>query len=324
MKIQLVDVDSSIPNIALMKISTYHKQIGDEIILTRLLRDYYPTRKRSIIDTTRHDITYVSCIFTTNKNSIDIFGNGNIIYGGTGINIDDKLPIYIDNCELDYSIYPECDYSIGFISRGCFRKCSFCFVPKKEGGLRQVACVKDIVKHKKVMFLDNNFLGLSNHKEILRELASLNIRFNFKQGLDIRIIDEETMNLISKSNIYGDITFAYDLIENKHIIEQNLILMASKVKAWRMKVFIYIHPDNKIEDIKHRIEFCVSNKILPYVMRDISCFEDKRSNFYVDLASWCNQVFAIKKLNFFQYLVRRHPNNNNRINNSINIYNEVI
>jgi hypothetical protein len=114
------------------------------------------------------DKTYASVVYSGNKEFIK---GKDIIFGGPGVDLTTVLPDEVDKCEPDYSIYPENNISYGFISRGCIRKCSFCVVSRKEGYIRQVANVDDIVRHKVVKFLDNNILALPNHKDILKEIA---------------------------------------------------------------------------------------------------------------------------------------------------------
>ena len=187
MKILLIDADSKIPNIPLMKLSTFHKGKGDLVVLNKLniTCDRRKKKKLILVDTSQYDIIYCSVVFESSINWID--GN-RIIYGGTGYKYDKPLPNKIELLPLDYSIYPENDTSYGFISRGCIRKCSFCKVPKKEGYIRQVNTVKGIIRHKQVKFLDNNFLALPNHEDILMELINIGIKCQFYLGLDIRLI----------------------------------------------------------------------------------------------------------------------------------------
>lgn len=121
MKIRLIDVDSKIPNIALMKISNYHKAKGDDVNWYDPMFDRFDT-----------DLCYVSKIFTFTPD-YQYFPFCPIIKGGTGYDIKTKLDPDIEICDLDYCLYPGCDYSLQFLSRGCIRKCSFCLVREKKG-----------------------------------------------------------------------------------------------------------------------------------------------------------------------------------------------
>jgi radical SAM superfamily enzyme YgiQ (UPF0313 family) len=154
-----------------MKLSTYHKSCGDKVNLIQLHYNGYPgERKETVIDAKEYDAVYASTIFTHNKNVLKIDGCEAINLGGTGYDLHVKLPEEIDNLDEDYTIYPDNDKSYGFITRGCIRSCSFCFVPPKEGKLCFYRSVDRIAKHKRVEFLDNNFLAYEKCEDILQEL----------------------------------------------------------------------------------------------------------------------------------------------------------
>lgn len=303
MKICLIDADSTIPNIALMKLATFHKKLGDSIEVVTAKLPYFPTKKKTpFYPPEGFDKYYCSVIFTGNKEYI--IGD-NIIFGGTGYSLEDCLPQEIENSELDYSIYPDNDISYGFISRGCIRKCSFCFVPRKEGHIRQVSTIDQIVKHKKVKFLDNNFLALPNHKELLKELVDKKIKCQFNQGLDIRLLDGESSLLLSQINHLGEHYFAFDDWSYLPIIEKQFKLL-SWGRPYQFKFFVYCHPDMEIANIIKRVEWLKEHKCLPYIMRDIACWESDNSNFYVDLAAYCNQPNLVKKMTFTDYIYKRN------------------
>jgi len=179
-KVLLVDADSVIPNLALMRISHYHKQLGDSIELIKLNMSYYPSRKKLFFSfpANSYDIIYCSIVFNTSLPFIE--QNPNVRFGGIGFDIHSTLPEHIQSSPMDYSIYPDNDTAYGFISRGCIRNCSFCHVPKAEGMIRQVASIADISitkeNYKKTKFLDNNFLALPNHITLLQELVDKQLR----------------------------------------------------------------------------------------------------------------------------------------------------
>lgn len=310
MKILLIDVDSVIPNIALMKISGYFKSIGADVFFKRLQIPYYPKRTHKVhtISTEGYDLSFASVVF---EGSLDWVRDieGRVIFGGTGFDLSRTLPDIVEYHELDYSLYPENDTSYGFISRGCIRNCKFCKVPKKEGGIRQVDTIDNIVRHKKVKFLDNNFLALPNHGSLLVELIDKQIKHQFNQGLDIRLINKNNSDLLSKLNYFGEYIFALDDVRYIEKVKEKLTLLSWR-KDWGFKFFVYVHPDMEESNIVSRIEFLRREKCLPYVMRDISCFNDPKSGFYVDLAAWCNQPGIFKKLSFKEFLGKRHQTKN--------------
>jgi hypothetical protein len=146
-RIMLIDVDSTIPNLALMKISAYHKAKGDNVRLVKvkLKRRKDGTLKEEGIKvdlSEKPNKVYVSVIFKKNKQAIDEFVSKytdlDIDIGGSGYDLKKELPPEIENMAPDYFLYPEFDYSIGFSTRGCFRNCHFCMVPTKEGMFKKV------------------------------------------------------------------------------------------------------------------------------------------------------------------------------------------
>ena len=286
-----------------MKISAYHKNKGNSVTLLKANIPYYPSRKKKLFKIPGgYDKTYVSIVFQGNRKYV--IGK-DAVYGGTGVDLTTVLPDYVERCEPDYSIYPENDTSYGFISRGCIRNCSFCFVPKKEGKIRQVANVDDIVRHKKVKFMDNNFLALPNHKKILQEIIDKKIKCCFDQGLDIRLLDKENSRLLSQVKYWGNIFFAFDDYKYLKVVDRKVELL-KWVKPYVCSFFVYTHPDMRISEVVKRVEWLDLHKFVPYIMRDISCWDSVNNNFYVDLAAYCNPINVFKKTDFAGYLRRKH------------------
>ena len=321
-KILLVDVDSKIPNIALMKISTYYKEQGYKVELKRLGYSYYPKeRNQALIDGSDYDTVFISIIFKINKNVCRIINCDNVKIGGVGYSLTEELDEQIKGSEKDYSLYPDNKCSYGFITRGCIRNCYFCVVPKKEGMIHKSNEVDDIVKHKKVIFLDNNILAYSKHLEILKELRDKKIRCQFNQGLDIRLLNEDNTKLLSELNYLGEYIFAFDNIKDEELINSKLSLFKKYVpKDWKVKMFLYCNPNMDIEsDVVYRVKWCKENKVLPYFMRDETCWLDKNREFYIDLCAYCNQVSIFKKMSFEEFM-RKRTKNIERQNKSILCY----
>ena len=319
MKVLLIDADSTIPNLALMKLSAWHKSLGDDVELVRANLPYYPNKKKTPFISKSADKIYCSVIFEGN---LDYIIGENIIFGGTGFDLTTKIPVEAEGFDPDYSIYPDNDISYGFITRGCIRNCSFCKVPKKEGYIHKVASVESIVRHKKVKFLDNNILSLPEHKEILAELVQKNIKCQFNQGLDIRLLDSENSDLLSKINYLGEYIFAFDNWKYKTMIEKKMIFLSWR-KPYQLKFFVYVHPDMPLAETVKRIVWLKENQCLPYIMRDISCWQSENSDFFVDIAAYCNQVHLFKKMEFTVFLEKRHKNKE-RILKSKRLWNENI
>ncbi len=325
MKILLLDVDSKIPNLALMKLSTYHKNLGHEVVLKKLNFKGYPNKNKNFYYFNNgYDKIYASIIFTFNKNLLHIKNCDNLEIGGTGYDFNIKLSEEIDNCPEDYSIYPDNNLSYGFITRGCIRKCEFCFVPKKEGKLYKYRNIDQIYhkEHQGIKFLDNNILAYDKHEEILKKLIDKNIKCEFNQGLDIRLLNESNVLLLSNLNYDGLYTFAFDDIKYKNIIEDKLNLLQKYFNEWRTRFFIFVSPKfTTIQNDIERADWCVEHKIFPYIMRHEDCYYDKNlKDFYVDLAAYYNQYNLCKKMNFEEYIFKRHLNNKNRAEKSLYIF----
>lgn len=323
MKVLVVDADSKIPNIALMKLAFYHKNQGHDVDILRLRIPYYPGRKKHIcrIPSWRYDKTYCSVLFSS---SLDWIDGKNIEFGGTGFDLHKNLPIEIENSLLDYSIYPNNEISYGFISRGCIRNCSFCVVPEKEGSIRQVNLIENIIQHKAVRFLDNNFLALSNHKDLLQILIEKNIKCCFYQGLDIRLVTESNSKLLANLNYFGEYVFAFDQWDYLPFVERGLENLDWR-KDWQLKFFVYADAQTPVSFIIKRLIYLKEKKCLPYLMRDLNCWDSKNYQFYIDLARWVNQPNLFKKMTFKEFLqksyISKKEKDKNRIRLHLNLYN---
>ena len=311
----LIDVDSSIPNLALMKLSAQCKNYGYKVDLFSLGKSAYKKSDPIYIDTSNYDFAFASVIFENNK---DIINQSDICVGGIGQNYI-ELPEDIEGLDSDYSIYPDNDISYGFISRGCIRNCYFCKVPKKEGKLKQVSTIDRIVKHKKVKFLDNNFFALPNCVELMKELINKRIHYQFNQGLDIRLLDQEKSTLLSQSKLLGDLIFSFDDWKYLDIVEEKIRLLYWRA-PFTTKFFVYTNAQNDIRETISRIDWLKDNQLLPYLMRDINCYSSPHDEFYKDLAAYCNQPGIFKKMTFEEFIRKRQPNNLSRQKRSMEIY----
>lgn len=319
MKILLVNVDSRF-NLAIRRMYNYFKK-DNEVVMIDLGLDGYPNRKKKVVDATGYDKVYSSNIFEINQDRFEIVGCDDITYGGIGsINPSLQLPKEIEQTEPYY--YDHEDTSYGFITRGCIRNCWFCKVPKYEGKLKVYNSLENIIKHKKVKFLDNNILAYKGHIDVFRYLIDKKIRCEFNQGLDFRLINEENAEALSKLNYMGEYIFAFDDSKYEPLLEKQLKIIKKHIsKDWKLKFYIYQAKDMDIAQLIRRVEWCRNNKCLPYVMRDINCWDSKERNFYIDYAAYCNQPSFFKKMDFETFLYKRHKNQE-RINETLSIYNK--
>lgn len=267
--IWLIDFDGKIENLALMKLSTYHKQLGDVVILKRGLA--YP----ELFETP--DKVYISCLFSWNKDAALILyyaWNDKAEIGGTGIDPTIKLPAHIELLPPDYSLYGK-NRAVGFISRGCPRKCPWCVVPKKEGNIHRVSSASEIVGDRdEAIFFDNNFLALPDYYTDLEWLANHRIRIDFNQANDARLINKDNAELLAACNWYANgstIRISLDTIGAIPAVKKALLLLSDAgMSLSRIFVFCLIGFDGLESDIERLLflrNFDVS--IFPMGYRDI-------------------------------------------------------
>ncbi|MFX0132099.1 MAG: radical SAM protein [Candidatus Hodarchaeota archaeon] len=239
-KIGLYDVDSRIPNLALMKLSAWHKEQGD------IVEFYSPLFHHT------YDKIYASKIFTFTTNG---YLRKSMICGGSGFNLISELPYDIEHIYPDYELY-DCKYAIGFITRGCIRNCPFCIVPKKEGMIKKNADLDEFCRNQEyVKLLDNNFLAYKNHIKELQILKESGKRIDFNQGLDIRLITKENAKLIREIKRWKSLEyrFSFDNLNLERIIRKKTTILRS-VGINRAMFFMLIGFDSTVkEDIK-RVE----------------------------------------------------------------------
>lgn len=320
MKILLVNVDSRW-NMAIRKMFNYFGK-EHEVEMIDLGFSGYPHKRTKTIDGTGYDKIFVSNIFDINKDRVSVVNCDNVQFGGIGSkNPHLQLPCEIEMTEPFY--FPDEDTSYGFITRGCIRKCWFCKVPKYEGDLKEYNTIESIVKHKKVKFLDNNILAYDKHMEVFQWcLDHPEIKVEFNQGLDFRLVNDENLEALSKLNYMGEYIFAFDEPKYQPLLEKKLVLMKKWIsKPWKLKFYIYYHPSMDLQQLFERVEWCRSHECLPYVMRDITCWDCEIKDFMIDYTAYCNQPNMFKKLTFGEFLIKRKVNEERRIQN-LKIYME--
>lgn len=194
MRVALYNLEPKIFNSAMMQVSQYYKQRGDEVCI------YSPLFHSS------YDKVYAFSLFDfTDKG----YCTDDMIKGGTGFDISSRLPREIEDCDLDYSIFPNCDYSIIWFSRGCFRNCPFCVVREKEGYIHSVKPKNLNPNGKYIKVMDNNFFGNPKWREAVQQLQEWKQPIDM-QGFDIRIFDEEQGEALTQLKHYKSFKFAWD------------------------------------------------------------------------------------------------------------------
>ena len=214
MRIGLIDVDGhNFPNLALMRISAYHKAKGDQV-------EWWWT------DMFHYDIVYMSKIFSDayTKDIPDPLNADKVIKGGTGYCIslvdgvevfdkakNEELPPEIEKMFPDYSLYPQFDFAVSMTSRGCPRGCSFCHVAAKEGRCSvKVANVSGFWNgQKEIRILDPNITACKEKRDLMRQYIETGAVLDFTQGLDIRLLNDDDLADINQMRL-RTLHFAWD------------------------------------------------------------------------------------------------------------------
>lgn len=321
----LLDRGTRHPNLTCLKLSGYHKEQGDHVELIESWDDMLYGDAAE-----KFDHIYLARVFDFTHIPIDVDAYPNLSYGGTGFYFlpfsdggEHMLPHEIEHHMPDYHLYDHFvakeiargikatrfrdyqDYSIGFMTRGCFRGCHFC-VNQHSHGVRFHAHVDEFFDptRKYIYLWDDNILGYTKWREVFEELAETKRRFQFRQGMDIRIMTEEKAKVLSEAKYIGDYIFAFDHPEEQEQIERGL-------KCWKKynhrvaKFYVLCGWDSQdekdIESTFMRIKVLMKYGSLPYIMRHGNCQKSKYRGMYINLARWCNQPAFFKKNSFRQF-----------------------
>lgn len=286
MKIRLVDVDSKIPNIALMKLSAYHKAQGDDVAF------YNP-----MLDKDRVDLLYASKVFSDTPDYL-YYPDCPTIKAGSGYDLKAKLPEKIEHCQPDYGIYKS-DAAMGFCTRGCIRNCKFCIVPEKEGHIQAVADIYEFwTGQKQLMLMDNNLTAMPDYFErIVKQCIKEKVRVDFSQGLDIRLINADMAKLLSKTRTYKQIHFAWDDIHIESAVRKGIdTLEKNGVKKYRLMFYVLIGFNSTPEEDRYRVETLHGLGVDPFVMPF-----DRTDEYQRNFTRWVNHKATFKTIPFEDY-----------------------
>lgn len=313
MKIGLIDLDNKnskniFPNLALMKLSAYHKSLGDTV-------EWYDNFQY-------YDRVYVSKVFSFTPNFEYYINADEVIYGGSGFAIktingkeiydkelDKPLPYEIEHSFPDYSLYGIKDTAYGFITRGCPRGCNFCHVKDMQGlKAHRVAKLSEFWNgQKNIVLLDPNITACAEWKEVFQELIDSKANIDFSQGLDLRMLTKEKIEML-KNIKCKSVHFAWDRYEDKDIILPKIKLLKDITQWGRRKIVVYVLVGDKernvLETDLERIYTLRELECYPYVM-----IYDKQSlpkgHKLKKLQRWVNNRFIWESCdNFDDYLER--------------------
>lgn len=336
----LLDNGTRHPNLALLKISGYCKHFGHQV---KLIQTYDEVAKDGQINFFDFDLLVMSRVFKFTMVPDFIYlmiKQGLISYGGTGffeIN-GPVLPQVVEHFKPDYTLYNEyiewktggnekkkkshwddyLSYSIGFTTRGCIRHCSFC-VNRLLNRVIEWSPVSEFLdeSRRNIYLWDDNIMAAPPKvfQKVIADLQSTGKRFQFRQGLDIRLMTEKKAQLLSKVNYHGDFIFAFDHYRMDDPNERKQVEQTIKgLQVWRKycnkstKLYVLVAfesiDEKDIEGTFFRIKKLMEFGCLPYIMRYEAYHNSPFKSMYIQLARWCNQPGFFKKMSFRQYCVR--------------------
>lgn len=280
MRIGLIDFDSKQVNLALMKLSSYHKTQGNRVILN-------PTSASQV------DHVYCSVLFTWNREAAlrltDIFPS--IEFGGTGYDLTTVLPAEIEALRPDYDLYSAdviekrvkgimkketrrkkaeeiVNAGIGFTSRGCVRTCPWCVLPIKEGKLHSVGSLLDLVNPRSniVTLLDANLTADPDCLDKLREAKERNLVLDITQGIDVRLVTPEIAQALAEVKHHRSIHYSWDLIHSEGPVTEGISMLSKFIKPWRHLCYTLVGFNTTFEEDVYRFTRLRELNIDPYIM----------------------------------------------------------
>jgi hypothetical protein len=258
--ILLMQLDGSLPNLALARIAAHHAGDTLHFKAPRTIEGI----ERDLFDVP-YDRVYASAIFEKTRPLASrlkaIYPHA--IVGGTGVDFATTLASVgiPEDGPVDYSPWPSFQHSIGFTQRGCRLKCSFCVVPRKEGRIVVGDTPLDIWRGpghpKNLILLDNDFFGSPLWPYMAWQCKAYGFKVNFCQGINARFLTNETAAAIASLD-YFDSDFrkrrlytAWDNRRDEHRLFAGLeCLKRAGVSPSRVMVYVLIGFDHKTQSAR--------------------------------------------------------------------------
>lgn len=288
MKIGLLDIDGhNFPNLALMKISAYHKALGDSVEWVNFFNQY--------------DRVYQSKVFTFSPDNGFVVNAKEVVKGGTGYDPLIKLTPWIERCLPDYSLYPGLKHGYGFLTRGCPNRCAWCIVPKKEGGIHEASDIEEILQGRKsAVLMDNNVLASEFGIQQIEKIVRLKIKVDFNQGLDARLIDRSMAKLLSRVRWLSPLRMSCDTMAMLPHIKRAMRYLR-EYDCTPQRYFVYALVQDSSEALR-RIKLLKKWNLDPfampymdYVKNPVITNEQKR------ITRWVNRKAIFKSVEYADY-----------------------
>lgn len=296
MDIGILAVDSNYPNLALMKISSYHKSIEDHV------EWYNPF--------SHYDKVYIAKVFSFTEDYLQWITNADQIErGGTGYDIKKVLPVEIDRMVPDYDLYNlDKKIAYGFLTRGCPNRCKWCIVPAKEGNITPYMDIEEIAVNgrKNVILMDNNILASDHGLQQIEKIIQLRLRVDFNQGLDARLVTDDIAKLLAKVKWIKRIRFGCDT--PGQIIECERATALIDKHGYKGEYFFYCILLDDFKESFDRVNYWKNKggRFLPHCQpyRDLKSIQ-VIPQWQKDLASWADKKWVFGSCEFKDFTPRK-------------------
>ena len=289
MRIGLIAVDgrNGFPNLALMRLSNWHKRRGDTV-------EWWT-------GFTHYDRVYMSKVFTFTPDFDTVINAEEIVTGGTGYKDFGSLPPEVEACQPDYTLYPNWKPAIGFLTRGCFRSCDFCIVPRKEGPLHPAASWEEVKRpdSREMILLDNNVLASDYGLDQIDRMSREQVWVDFNQGLDARLLTPEIARMLARLHWIRFVRLACDTSEMLPVIRQaTAYLKEAGVAQSRLWSYALVRD---VEEARQRVQALREMGVEPFVQpyRDYDGGEPTEEQ--KAFARWVNRKSLFKSCTWESY-----------------------
>ena len=241
MNVALIDVDGTDnwPNLALMKLSRWHKDRGDS-----------------------PDLLFASKVFDFSED-YGYWPRCETLKGGTGYSLVSMLPQEIENTDPDYSIYPTCRFTIQMFTRGCIRRCPWCVVPRKEGQLYSVYPMAPNPRGEHVEVLDNSFFGGQGWRTSVEWLLDHGQPVSL-HGVDVRTVHKDQAEALQLLTHHKQIHIAWDDAEVD--MRPHFDRVCSLIAPSNVMCYVLIGYGTSHDQDEYRVREIHKRGMTPYVM----------------------------------------------------------